>query len=325
MSRSPDAGCGLDDPAGASLPVQADVAAAIGRWRHWLAFERRLTANTLDAYLHDVAAFLTFLSGHLGGPPDLAVLTGLVPADMRAYLAERLRSGYERTSTARALAAIRSFVRFLDRRGLATVPAVQGVRTPRLPRSLPRPLSERDALAAVNTVAIISHKPWIGRRDEALLILLYGCGLRIGEALALRRGEAPTGRAETLRVTGKGGKQRIVPVLACVRDAISAYLAACPHQPGPEGPLFLGARGKVLDPAVAQRQVRRLRVALGLPETATPHALRHSFATHLLAGGGDLRAIQELLGHASLSTTQIYTAVDAEHLLDVYMSAHPRA
>jgi integrase/recombinase XerC len=323
VSGSPAADSGLSQSSSAGLPVAADVAAAVGGWDAWLDDERRLAANTLQAYRRDLAAFLSFLAGHLGGSPDLGALAELAPADIRAYLALRSRQGYERTSTARAMATIRSFFRFLDRRGLAHVPAVHAIRTPRMLRSLPKPLTERDALDAVATVADLSDEPWVARRDVALLMLLYGCGLRIGEALALGRRQAPTG--DTLLVTGKGGKQRVVPVLPAVREAIAAYLAACPHDPGAGGPLFLGARGARLDPAVAQKQVRRLRALLALPETATPHALRHSFATHLLAGGGDLRTIQELLGHASLSTTQRYTEVDSARLAAIHRATHPRA
>ncbi|MBK8175458.1 MAG: tyrosine recombinase XerC [Rhodospirillales bacterium] len=305
------------------LPVKTDVAGAIGAWRDWLTAERRLAVNTREAYQHDLAAFMSFLARHLGGPPDLAALANLVPADIRAYLAARGTEGYARTSTARAMATIRSFFRFLDRRGIVQAPAVHAVRTPRLPRSLPRPLSERDALDALGTVAEVSDEPWVGRRDIALLTLLYGCGLRIGEALALDRGEV-IGR-DVLRVVGKGGKERIVPVLPAVRDAVAAYLCVCPGDNGPQAPLFIGVRGGRLDAAVAQRQMRRLRGHLGLPDSATPHALRHSFATHLLTGGGDLRAIQELLGHASLRTTQRYTDVDRARLTAVHRAAHPRA
>ena len=323
MSGAPAADSGLSRASGAGLPVGADVAAAAEDWHAWLRDERRLATNTVQAYRRDLAAFLNFLADHLGGPPDLRALGELAPADIRAYLALRSRRRYERASTARAMATIRGFFRFLDRRGLANVPAVHAIRTPRVLRSLPKPLTERDALDAVATVADLSDELWVARRDVALLMLLYGCGLRIGEALTLDRRQAPTG--DTLLVSGKGGKQRVVPVLPAVRAAIAAYLAACPHDPGAGGPLFVGARGARLDPAVAQKQVRRLRALLGLPETATPHALRHSFATHLLAGGGDLRTIQELLGHASLSTTQRYTEVDSTRLLAVHRAAHPRA
>jgi len=303
--------------------MAADLAAAVAAWIDWIRDERRLAANTVEAYRHDLAGLLAFLARHLGGPPDLPALAGLVPADLRAWLAMRSTRGYERTSNARALATARGFFRFLERRRLAPAAAAHAVRTPRAKRPLPRPLSVGDAVDAVARIADLSDERWIGLRDRALLILLYGCGLRISEALALNRGVTPLG--ETLQVTGKGGKQRLVPVLPLVRDAIAAYLAACPLDPGPSGPLFLGARGGRLDPAVAQKQVRRLRALLQLPETATPHALRHSFATHLLAGGGDLRSIQELLGHASLSTTQRYTEVDAARLLAIHRTTHPRA
>jgi integrase/recombinase XerC len=323
VSGSPPANSGLSERFVGGLPVVPDTGAALQGWLAWLDGERRLALRTRLAYGRDMAAFLNFLAGHLGGPPDLRALSELAPADIRAYLALRSGQGYERTSTARALASIRNFFRFLDRRGLAPAAAVHAVRTLRPRNFLPKPLSERDALSAVATVANLSDEPWIARRDVALLVLLYGCGLRIGEALALDRMQAPTG--DTLLVTGKGGKERLVPVIQAVRDAVAAYLAACPHDPGERGPLFLGERGARLNPAVAQKQVRRLRGLLGLPETATPHALRHSFATHLLAGGGDLRTIQELLGHASLSTTQRYTEVDSARLLAVHRVAHPRA
>jgi integrase/recombinase XerC len=323
VSGPPAADSGLREPPIIGLPVAEELRSAVAAWLACLDGERRLAPNTLRAYRCDLTAFLSFLAGHLGGPPDLRALAELAPADIRAYLALRSGQGFERTSTARAMATIRSFFRFLDRRGLAHVPAVHAIRTPRMLRSLPKPLTERDALDAVSTIADLSDEPWIARRDVALLMLLYGCGLRIGEALALDRRQAPTG--DTLLVEGKGGKQRIVPVLPTVRQAIAAYLAACPHDAGASGPLFLGARGARLDPAVAQKQVRRLRAPLSLPETATPHALRHSFATHLLAGGGDLRTIQELLGHASLSTTQRYTDVDSTRLSAIHRAAHPRA
>lgn len=305
------------------LPVADDLAAAAQAWFENIGSERRLAANTLEAYRCDLAGFFGFLAGHLGGPPDLAALATLTPADIRAFLAMRSSRGYERSSNARALASLRGFFRFLERRALAPAAAVHAIRTPRAKRPLPRPLAEADAVEAVHSIAELSDERWIGLRDAALLALLYGCGLRIGEALALNRTVAPLG--ETLRVTGKGSKQRLVPVLPMVRDAVAAYLAACPLDPGAAGPLFLGVRGGRLDPAVAQKQVRRLRALLGLAETATPHALRHSFATHLLAGGGDLRSIQELLGHASLSTTQRYTEVDGGRLLAVHRAAHPRA
>lgn len=316
---------GDGDPAFALLarvPAQADLANALAAWHGWLAHERRLAANSVEAYGSDVGGFMEFLAGHLGGPPSLRDLAELQPADMRAFLARRTNDGYARTSTARAMAAVRSFFRFLDRRDYVSVTALHAIRSPRLPRRLPRPLPESDALAAMDRVGEISDEPWVGRRDTALLCVLYGCGLRISEALALTRSAVD---ATTLRIRGKGGKERIVPMLPAVREALASYVAACPFPLTEDAPMFRGIRGGTLDAAVAQRQVRRLRVALGLPETATPHALRHSFATHLLAHGGDLRSIQELLGHASLSTTQRYTEVDAARLVQIHRDTHPRA
>jgi integrase/recombinase XerC len=246
-----------------------------------------------------------------------------VPADFRAWLARRTADGAERSSTARGLSVVRGFVRFLERRGLAASPALKVLRAPKLPHSVPKPLTAPDAVAAVAAPAEFVASAWQAKRDIAILTLLYGCGLRISEALGLTRAEAPKG--EVLAITGKGRKDRIVPILPAVREAAAEYVAACPYPLPADGPLFVGARGGPLNPRLVQRQMQNLRGLLGLPETATPHALRHSFATHLLGGGGDLRAIQELLGHASLSTTQRYTAVETERLLAVYESAHPRA
>lgn len=307
----------------AGLPAGADLQAAAAAWRDWLADERRLSPNTLVAYLTDIGFFIRFLSGHLGGPPGLAELGELRPADIRSWLAARTTAGLARSSTARALAAVRSFCGFLDKRGIAQVTAVTAVRTPKVPRTLPKPLTVGDALHALEAVGSLCEQRWVALRDTALLTLLYGCGLRINEALSLLRRDAP--RGETLLVTGKGGKQRIVPVLPIVREAIDAYLAACPIALTANDALFVGQRGAPLNPGVVQRQVRRLRALLDLPETTTPHALRHSFATHLLSGGGNLRTIQELLGHASLSTTQRYTDVDAARLIAVHRDTHPRA
>lgn len=311
------------DQPGLSERISPDLAAALEAWCRWLSSERRAPSSTLSAYQRDLAGFLLFVSTHHGGPVNLGVLASLGTADFRGYLADRAARSYARTSTARALASMRSFYRFLERRGLAHNAAVRIIRTPRLPHSLPRALTEGDARDIVDKVAVLSDESWIALRDVAIVLLLYGCGLRISEALALKRSDAPL--REALIVTGKGNKQRMVPVLPIVAEAVAAYVAACPYPGEAESPLFLGARGKALDPGVVQRQMRRLRAHLGLPETATPHALRHSFATHLLAGGGDLRAIQELLGHASLSTTQRYMDVDAGRLAAVHRSAHPRA
>lgn len=314
---------GLTGRAELSAPVDSDLMAALDAWRGWLTGERRAPLSTVSAYQRDLGAFLCFVSGHHGGPASLGMLASLGIADFRSYLAERAGRNYARTSTARALASIRSFYRFLDRRGLAHNPAVRAIRTPRLLRSVPKALTEGDARDVVDKVAVLSDEPWIALRDAAVMLLLYGCGLRISEALALKRGAVPL--RDAIVVTGKGNKQRLVPVLPIVAEAVTAYADACPYRAEPASPLFVGARGKALDPGVVQRQMRRLRAHLGLPETATPHALRHSFATHLLAGGGDLRTIQELLGHASLSTTQRYTEVDASRLAAVHRGAHPRA
>jgi integrase/recombinase XerC len=304
-------------------PMDPDLVAAVDSWRGWLTGERRAPSSTVTAYTRDLGAFLRFVSTHHGGPASLVMLASLGTADFRSYLAERAARTYARTSTARALASVRSFFRFLERRGLAHNPAVRAIRTPRLPRSVPKALTEGDARDVVDKVAVLSDERWIALRDAAVVLLLYGCGLRISEALALKRGDVPLPGA--IVVTGKGNKQRVVPVLPIVAEAVAAYAAACPYPAEGPSPLFVGARGKALDPGVVQRQMRRLRTHLGLPETATPHALRHSFATHLLAGGGDLRTIQELLGHASLSTTQRYTEVDASRLAAVHRGAHPRA
>ncbi|MFD2233484.1 tyrosine recombinase XerC [Phaeospirillum tilakii] len=310
-----------------------DLAAAIEAWRRWLAEEKRASAHTLDAYGRDLSAFLAFLADYRGELPALAMLDGLTPAEFRAYLARRAqqqqgRSGGARqlgkSSLARVMSTLRNFFRFLDRAGLAHNPAIAAVRAPRVPRTLPRPLGQDEARDTLALAGDIQEQPWIAARDVALFTLLYGAGLRIGEALALNRYEAPKG--DTMVITGKGGRQRMVPILPVVREAIAHYLSLLPAggQDG-GGPLFLGARGKRLNPGVVQRQMRAVRRLLDLPDSATPHALRHSFATHLLADGGDLRTIQELLGHASLSTTQRYTAVETARMAEIYRAAHPRA
>lgn len=303
--------------------ADAELAATVESWRRWLADERRASAHTLDGYGRDLAAFLAFLQEHRGGLPRLEDLGDLTAGDFRAFLAHRAGDGLARSSMARTMSTLRSFFRFLDRMGRVHNPEINAVRAPRPPRSLPKPLAADAALETLDTAAELQDEPWLAARDVALFTLLYGCGLRLGEALGLSVREAPLG--EMLRVTGKGSKQRMVPVLPVVREAVGAYLSLRPPPDGPESPLFIGARGRNLNPGVVQRQMRRLRTLLGLPETATPHALRHSFATHLLSAGGDLRTIQELLGHASLSTTQRYTEVDSRRLTETYRNAHPRA
>ncbi|HWX50252.1 MAG TPA: tyrosine recombinase XerC [Roseomonas sp.] len=298
-------------------------AEARAQWLDWLARERRASPRTLAAYGADLADFLGFLTRHLGHEPDLAALGALRPADLRAFLAERaVKDGVGNATRARQLAAIRGFLRFLAKRHGLTPLALAGLRGPRVRAPAPRPLTPEQARDVAAEAGSVENSPLLALRDTALFTLLYGCGLRISEALALDVGEAP--RAGTgLRVRGKGDKERIVPVLPAVEAAVEAYLRARGGPP-PGQPLFLGARGDRLDPAVAQRALRHYRRLAGLPESATPHALRHSFATHLLGAGGDLRAIQELLGHASLSTTQRYTTVDAVKLLDTWRKAHPR-
>jgi integrase/recombinase XerC len=299
------------------------VLKAIDDWRRWMTVERNCSDHTLDAYGRDLSAFFKYLSNHLGFPPGLNDLESLTTTDFRGYLAKRHNEGLSRSSTARAVSTLRNFFKFLDRSELAHNAAIKAVKTPKLPRSIPKPLSQIEAKEALNVIGELHDTPWIAARDMAILTLLYGCGLRISEALNLNIEDVPTGDA--MVITGKGNKQRVVPVLPIVADAIAYYRKLYPKQLKKSGPLFVGAQGNRLNAGVIQRQVRKLRALLGLPATATPHALRHSFATHLLAGGGDLRTIQELLGHESLSTTQRYTEVDQARLIEVYRDSHPRA
>ena len=304
------------------------AAAQVLIWLTHLATERRLSAATLEAYERDIDQFFAFLFDHLGGAVGLDDLAGLRAGDFRAFLASRRGHGAGSRSLARSLSAIRSLFGFLEKRGTLRNAALSALSTPKIPRALPKPLSPAAALKVVDADPFgdAAEQPtWVMARDTAVLILLYGCGLRISEALGLNRRDAPLAPgADTLTITGKGNKTRLVPVLPVAREAIGAYLALCPAALAPDGPLFIGVRGGRLNARNIQLLMQRLRGALGLPETATPHALRHSFATHLLSAGGDLRTIQELLGHASLSTTQIYTEVDREHLRRQYMKAHPR-
>jgi integrase/recombinase XerC len=308
--------------------IAPDVSAEVGRWLGYLGAERRMSPKTLEAYERDVAQFLAFLAEHLGGTPGLKHLAKLTPADVRAFMAARRSDGAGNRTLMRGLAGTRSFARFLERNGKGKVGALSAIRAPKLARSLPKPLAVKDAkrMADGDLHDGETRAPWIIARDAAVLGLLYGSGLRIAEALSLKREQAPLlNTGDAITVTGKGNKARMVPVLPQVAKLIADYVALCPIELPPNGPLFVGARGGPLLPRIVQLAMARLRGALGLPDSATPHALRHSFATHLLARGGDLRSIQELLGHASLSTTQIYTAVDSERLLEVYATAHPRA
>ena len=294
-------------------------------WLGWLAGERRAAALTVETYDRDIAVFLGFLTRHLGAEPSLDDLAGLSAADFRAWMAAEAAEDHGNATRAKKLSAVRSFFRYVEReKGIANA-AIGLVATPRARKPLPRALTAADAQQIARDIGEVSDTSAIQARDTALFTLLYGCGLRISEALGLNRGEAPLpGSDAPLRVLGKGGKTRIVPVLAIVREVMAAWITL--HwQPKPDAPLFLGAQGKRMQPAIAQLALRHFRRLNGLPEHATPHALRHSFATHLLAQGADLRAIQELLGHASLSTTQRYTAVDTAQLMEVWRRAHPKA
>lgn len=306
------------------IPADEKLLGERATWLESLGAERRLSANTLDAYERDTRQFLQFLSGHVGGTVKIDDIKALRPTDLRGFLASRRKEGAGARTLGRHLAGLRSFLRHLERKGLVNAAGASAIRSPKQPKSLPKPLSGRQALAVVAVDTQMNEEPWIAARDAAVLSLLYGCGLRISEALGLTP-DVFQGRPTSLRITGKGGKMRLVPLLPVVMEAVENYYKLCPYHLEPGAPLFRGARGGPLQPAIIQREMQKLRSALGLPDSATPHALRHSFATHLLGSGGDLRTIQELLGHASLSTTQIYTGVDSARLLDIYDRAHPRA
>ncbi len=288
-----------------------------------LSNERGYAGNTVAAYERDLAGFYSFVREHVGGEVVRETLAALKASDFRSFLAKRRNEGLSNVSIGRTLSSLRGFFRYLERNNVLTNQAVHSIKRPKLPHSVPKPLAPDAAQATLSSVDADDGAPWVLARDTAVLTLLYGCGLRISEALGLRWGDAPLGKA--LRVVGKGNKERVVPVLPIVAEAVEAYRKLCPFAPAPETPLFVGVRGRALNPGVVQRRMRTLRATLGLPDSATPHALRHSFATHLLAGGADLRSIQELLGHASLSTTQRYTDVDTDHLRRIYDQAHPRA
>jgi integrase/recombinase XerC len=290
-------------------------------WLEALKNERRVSPHTLRAYGDDLERFLVFQREHLGAAVDGRTLAKLSTSDIRAFLTRRRAEGLGPRGVQRALAAIRGFFRHLAREGVADNAAPRAIRSPRIPRTLPRPLSEKDAGRAIDEAGTHDVE-WLAARDTALLTLLYGMGLRISEALALRRGDLPLGKS--FSVIGKGRKERVVPVLPAVREVLAAYEKMIPFAGGPDAPLFLSRRNKAMSAREAQALMQRLRGRLGLPERATPHALRHSFATHLLAHGGDLRSVQELLGHASLSTTQTYTEIDTAKLMEVYANAHPR-
>ena len=306
--------------------AKPDLADKKQTWLNHLSLQRRVSAKTVEAYDRDVEQFLRFLTGYLGGSPGLADVGDLKPADVRGFMAHRRRTDAVGGRTlARGLAGIRSFFRFLQKQGLANAAALSAVRPPKESRPLPRPLPAAQAKAVTQSETSLHEEPWIAARDAAVLTLLYGAGLRISEAISLNREDAPTTGQRSMRVIGKGGKERIVPILPVIVEAIDAYIHLCPYSLLNGEPLFRGSRGGPLRARLIQSALQKIRSALGLPDKATPHALRHSFATHLLEAGGDLRSIQELLGHASLSTTQIYTAIDSSHMLNVYQKSHPRA
>ena len=313
----------------AELPFTApEVAAQISHWLTHLGAERRMSPKTVEAYGRDVRQFLGFLAEHFGRRVTLAALRDLAPQDVRAFMAHRRGQAVSGRSLMRSLAGARSFARFLERQGSGKVGALAAVRAPKIQKTLPKPLAVAPAkrLSDASLRAGEEREPWVLARDAAVLALLYGSGLRISEALGLKVKDIPApGGGDVIIVTGKGRKTRMVPVLATVLALVADYMAICPYDRAPDAPAFVGAKGGPLSPRIIQLVMERLRGALNLAETATPHALRHSFATHLLARGGDLRSIQELLGHASLSTTQIYTAIDTDRLMEVYRSAHPRA
>lgn len=297
------------------------IRSRISDWLRDLGSVRRLSPRTLEAYGRDLGQFMSFLSSHMGGPVSLEFLQQLRGADIRAFMAQRRNETLGSRSLARVLSALKSFFGFLEREGTLTTEALNVIRTPKIPRSLPKALTVVEARDTIEATAELEDRPWVAARDMAVISLCYGAGLRISEALALTPADL---ESDTLRITGKGGKIRMVPLIAPVRASIETYRKLCPFIIRSSEPLFRGVRGGVLSPRLIQLRMQQLRSALGLPPSATPHALRHSFATHLLGKGGDLRAIQELLGHSSLSTTQIYTAVDTERLLESYAQAHPR-
>ena len=304
--------------------ADAELARAAALWLRHLSGERRVSPCTLDAYARDLRQFISFLVARFGAQLSMEALSGLKLGDLRAFMARRREESVGSRSLLRQLAGLRSFARYLGREGLARIDVFDKVRTPKSPRILPKALTAAKAreLASGESGDGETRPPWIAARDAAVL---YGAGLRISEALSIRRAEAPVGLIDSLTILGKGGKTRAVPVIIPLRKGVETYLELCPFALAGDGPLFVGARGGPLSPRIIQLTVERLRGALGLPDSATPHALRHSFASHLLGRGGDLRSIQELLGHASLSTTQIYTAIDKARLLEAYSAAHPRA
>ena len=306
---------------GVSL-ISPALSAALQTWLQAQSALKGLSDNTLLAYHTDVAGFMAFMTLHSGQRAGLAALARISVSDMRAWMAQQRAQKIAPRSLARKLSAVKNFYVWLAAREGFEPTAVLSLQTPKFQAKLPRPLSEDAALAVVETVELQALESWVGARDVAVVTLLYGAGLRISEALGLKRSDAPL--PDVLKIAGKGGKERMVPILEVVRKAVDIYLRLCPHPATANSPLFVGVRGGALSPRLIQKAMQQTRLQLGLPSTATPHALRHSFATHLLSAGGDLRSIQELLGHSSLSTTQNYTVVDTARLLEVYKNAHPK-
>jgi integrase/recombinase XerC len=307
------------------LPVDRTLANNIKDWWTWISDERRLSDHSLEAYRRDLSGFLTFLAGHRGETLSLATLEQIKRMDVRSWLAWRQKKGLSAVSTSRALSVVRNFFRWSGREGLLDNPIVQNMRNPKIPASVPKALTVGEMDDLIETMEDQEEQGWVAQRDIAIVTLLYGSGLRISEALSITPEQLPSTTNPILVVKGKGKKERRVPLLPLVFEAIEAYLKASPFTPEADEPLFKGARGGPLGPRAVQKKLQHVRAYLGLPEKTTPHALRHSFATHLLGAGGDLRSIQELLGHASLSTTQRYTDVDTALLMDAYFKAHPRA
>lgn len=303
--------------------ISPALTSALAKWLDHCRALGGASDNTIKAYQSDVISFLAFMTQHHGGVQGLGPLSKITVSDMRSWMASERARGVGARSLARSLSAVKTFYRWLsDREGFEAT-AMLSTRSPKFTKKLPRPLAIDAATAMIETVELQARDGWVAARDVAVVTLLYGCGLRISEALGLTGADVPL--PPVMRIKGKGGKERVVPVINAARDAVDAYLKLSPHQVEPNSPLFRGVRGGALNPRMVQKVMEKSRLQLGLPATATPHAMRHSFATHLLTAGGDLRAIQELLGHASLSTTQAYTAVDTAHLMDVYNRTHPKA
>ena len=313
---------GSPDTIAAAIATAPDTRAVLSSYFTFLTSEKRARPLTIENYARDLTRFFEFLTEHLGNDASLPDLLALTVGDFRAFLAHRRAHGIGSRSLARTLSTLRGFFRHMERTRLGTNHALSRLHAPRIPHSLPKPISEKAARALIDRSPKTSPEAWVAARNTAIITLLYACGLRISEALALNQKDAPL--RSTLTILGKGNMERLVPVLPIARDAVDAYREIAPHARTPEAPLFVGVRGGRLNPREVQKLMQTLRGPLGLPDTATPHALRHSFATHLLSAGGDLRSIQELLGHASLSTTQLYTEVDTKRLQKIYDETHPR-